>query len=95
MANPQSADQPMAVQHFTAEYHRVVARLANHLRELADEIEQRQLRRNLHDLKTDHAAHAARTLHTLTSGLANLGLDRLVEAAADADRAARDPRADQ
>lgn len=71
------------------DYQNVVAKIAAKLRQMAEEVERRPVRDNLHDLKPDHSYHAAETAHTLSWGFANLNLERLISAASEADRAAR------
>jgi hypothetical protein len=83
------ATEPTFADRMSEDYTGVVAKLAAKLRQMADEVERRSIRTNLHDMKPDHAYHAGDTVHTLSWGFANLNLERLISAAAEADRAAR------
>lgn len=71
-------------------YGQTLDSISDKLRGLADEIQRVGQADWLtgHDDGTDHSRGASRALHSITAAMANLGLDRLVEVAAQADTAA-------
>jgi hypothetical protein len=66
------------------------ARIAGLLRDCADYAERHvEPTTDLHDLKPDLSYRAAEIAHNITSTIANLGLDALIQAASEHDRIVR------
>lgn len=61
---------------------------AEGLRKIADDVERRsKVKPDIRTMIPDHAKAAEEVIHTIHWGIANLNIDGLVRAAADADRA--------
>lgn len=87
-ATPRSEDALVAEQ-VGARFAAVVRDIAAQLRDLADRVERHTSpSTSLRTGRPDFAYPSSRVLHEVTTGLANLGLDRLPSLAADAERTA-------